>query len=351
MWLRDSRNSLSRRSRDALYVRKHARMEESFHKLIIRHFVRMLFRSRHMKKKKSFKSDVNLINLIERFGSDEKCRQHLTSLRWPTGVACPRCGCKSVSRVIERDQYDCNACRYQFSVTSGTIFHDSHLPLWKWFLTIYLMIESKKGISACQIQRTVQVSYKTAWFLCHRIRAAMREVSADLLKGIVEVDETYVGGRVHGRGMGYKRNKAVVVGAVERDGDIRLSVIKSPSRYWLHKFIHETTDPKCEAIYTDELKAYKGIEDADTRHETVNHVEEEWVRGDVHTNNVESVWSLLKRSVVGTYHKISIKHLDAYLDELEHRFNNRKNKFLFRDTLFKLVKAEKLPYAELTRAA
>jgi transposase-like protein len=178
----------------------------------------------------------------------------------------------------------------------------------------------------------------------------MREVSTDLLKGIVEVDETYVGGRIHGTNQ-WRRNKAVVIGAVEREGDIRLSVIKSPSRYWLHKFIHETTDPKCEAIYTDEAKAYKGISDADTRHETVNHLADEWVKGDVHTNSVESVWSLLKRSVVGTYHKLSIKHLDAYLDELEHRFNNRKNKFLFRDTLLKLVTAGALPYEKLTKAA
>jgi transposase-like protein len=301
--------------------------------------------------KRAFKSDVNLVNLIERFGSDEKCRKYITQLRWPKDVICPRCGSKSVSAVAERNQYDCNKCRYQFSVTSGTVFHDSHLPLWKWFLTVYLMIESKKGISACQVQRTVQGSYKTAWFLCHRVRAAMREVSADRLKGIVEVDETYIGGRFHGKGRGYKGNKAVVVGAVEREGAIRLRIIKSPSRYWLHTFIHETTDPNCEAIYTDEAKAYGGIEDADTRHETVKHLEEQWVNGDVHTNNVESVWSLLKRSVVGTYHKLSIKHLDAYLDELEHRYNNRENKFLFRDTLLKLVRAEKLTYQELIKVA
>src|SRR5260370_5030752 len=303
------------------------------------------------KKSKPVKSDVNLVNLIERFGTDEKCREYLTELKWLNGIECPRCKSKSISSIAERAKYDCNKCRYQFEVKSGSIFHDSNLPLWKWFRAVYMMIESKKGISACEVQRVVAVSYKTAWFLCHRIRAAMREVSADLLKGIVEVDETYIGGRFHGRNRGYKGNKAVVVGAVEREGQIRLRVIKSPSHYWLHKFIHETTDPKCEAIYTDEAKAYLGIADADTRHETVRHAAEEWVNGDVHTNNVESVWSLLKRSVVGTYHKISIKHLDAYLDELEHRFNNRKNKFLFRDTLLKLIKAQKLPYSELVKAA
>jgi len=294
---------------------------------------------------------MNLPKLIAEFGSDEKCRTRLAELRWPNGLTCPRCQSKSVSTITERDQYDCNACRYQFSVTSGSIFHDTHLPLTKWFLATYLMTESKKGISALQMKRTLNVSYETAWYLCHRIRAAMREVSVDLSKGIVEVDETYIGGRFHGRGHGYKGNKAVVVGAVEREGQIRLKVIKSPSHYWLHKFIHETTDPKCEAIYTDEAKAYLGIADADTRHETVRHAAEEWVNGEVHTNNVESVWSLLKRSVVGTYHKISIKHLDAYLDELEHRFNNRKNEYIFRDTLTKLVNAAKLPYAELTKAA
>lgn len=295
------------------------------------------------------KSDVNLVNLIERFGTDEKCRAHLTELRWPDGIKCPRCLWKGVSHIAERNQYDCNVCRYQFSVTSNTIFHDSHLPLWKWFLAIYLMIESKKGISACQVQRSLQITYKTAWFLCHRIRAAMREVSADRLKGIVEIDETFLGGK--STMANRSKSKTCVVGAVERGGEIRLQVIKSPNRYLLRKFIEANTEPTTEAIYTDQWAGYKGIGDADTRHETVNHSEEEWVRGDVHTNNVENVWSLLKRGVVGTYHKLSVKHLDAYLDELEHRFNNRHNKFLFRDTLMKLVNAEKLPYAELTKAA
>lgn len=305
-----------------------------------------------MKNKSSFKSDINLVNLIERFGSDEKCRAYLTELRWPHGVQCPRCKWKGVSHLAERDQYDCNVCRYQFSATSNTIFHDTHLPLWKWFLAIYLMIESKKGISANQVMRTIKVTYKTAWFLCHRIRAAMREVSIEKLKGIVEVDETFLGGKQHGKD--WMSRKSIVIGAIERGGEIRLQVMKNvrfPNRYKIKEFLKENVDDKAEAIYTDDFIGYTGIGDADTRHEVVNHSAEEWVRGDVHTNSVESVWSLLKRSVVGTYHRISIKHLDAYLDELEHRFNNRENKFLFRDTLLKLVKAEKLPYEKLTKAA
>lgn len=298
-----------------------------------------------------FKAEMNLPKLIEQFGSDEKCRARLTELRWPNGITCPRCQSASFSTIAERNQYDCNACRYQFSVTSGTIFHDTHLSLSKWFLAIYLMTESKKGMSALQIKRTLCIAYETAWYLCHRIRAAMREINADLLRGVVEVDETYVGGKVHGRGMGYKGNKTLVIGAVQRQGKLKLQVIPNASRDVIHKFIKDNTAPDTEAIYTDELPAYWGIDDGNTIHRTVRHGIDEWVFGDVHTNGIESVWSLLKRSIIGSYHKVSVKHLDAYLDELEHRFNNRKNEYIFRDTLTKLVNAAKLPYAELTKAA
>ena len=147
-----------------------------------------------MNKKNGTKQEVNLVNLIERFGNEGKCQDYLEDLRWSDGVTCPRCGSKSISRYREKYVYDCNSCRYQFSVTAGTIFHDSHLPLWKWFLATYLMCESKKGISANQVKRALSVSYKTAWYLCHRIRNAMSDGTPNLLKGIVEVDETYVGG-------------------------------------------------------------------------------------------------------------------------------------------------------------
>jgi transposase-like protein len=302
-------------------------------------------------RKPGFKAEMNLPKLIEQFGSDEKCRLRLTELRWPNGVTCPRCESTSISTIAERQQYDCNTCRYQFSVTSGTIFHDTHLSLSKWFLAIYLMMESKKGMSALQIKRTLCIAYETAWYLCHRIRFAMRETNAELLRGVVEFDETYVGGKVRGIGRGYKGNKAIAIGAVQRGGKLRLQVIPNASKPVLLEFIKTNTAPDTEAIYTDELPSYWGIAGADTRHEWVNPSKEEWVVGDVHTNGIESVWSLLKRSIVGSYHKVSIKHLDAYLDELEHRFNNRTNEYIFRDTLTKLVNAAKLPYAELTKAA
>src|SRR5437667_3764593 len=173
--------------------------------------------------------------------------------------------------------------------------------------------------------------------------------AASMLSGRYHL--TYVGGKVRGMGRGYKGNKAIAIGAVQRTGKIRLQVIAHADKATLHKFIHDNTAPDTEAIYTDEMPAYWGIDDADTQHKWVNHSQEEWIVGDVHTNGIESVWSLLKRSIIGSYHKVSIKHLDAYLDELEHRFNNRKNEYIFRDTLTKLVNAAKHPYSELIKAA
>ena len=293
--------------------------------------------------------DMNVMKLMEQFGNDDKCRKTLEHLRWPDGVQCPRCKGKSFSRVHKRGLFDCNSCRHQFSVTAGTIFHDTHLPLQKWFMAIYLTVESKKGISANQMRRMIGVSYKTAWYLCHRIRAAMTEAQPKLLNGIVEVDEAFIGGKKRG-GLGrgfYCSNKAIVAGAVERGGDVRMSVIPDVRRLTLHRFINQFADDKTRKIITDEWKAYKGIADKNTKHLAVNHAKKEWVRGKVHTNTIESVWSLLKRSIIGSYHQVSKKHLDAYLDELEWRYNNRKNPFLFRDTLKKLIGSSQLEFQDL----
>lgn len=296
-------------------------------------------------------SNMNLVKLIEQFRSEEKCRDYLEALRWPRGPVCPRCASDSISTIGERNQFDCNECRYQFSVTVDTIFHNSKIPLWKWLLTIYLMLESKKGISAHQIKRTIGVSYKTAWYLCHRIRAAMTEDNPDPLHGIVEVDETWIGGKTKGFGHGYRGNKTIVVGVMKRGGSIRLKKVENANRKTLHAFIKEHVADDVEAIYTDEWKGYGNLSDEDTKHEKVNHSAEEWVRGDVHTNSIEGIWSLFKRSIVGAFHHISPKHLDAYLDELEWRFNNRDNDYMFRDTLIKLLAAESLSFDDLTSKA
>lgn len=300
------------------------------------------------KQLKEVKQEINLVDMIERFRSEGKCRQYMEELRWPEGPVCPRCDSKSISTIQERNQYDCNSCRYQFSVTAGTILHDSKLPLWKWFLTAYMMMESKKAVSANQVKRMIGVSYKTAWYLCHRIRAAMGEGTNGTLKGTIEADETYHGGKTKGKGRGYTGNKAIVAGAAERGGAVRLKVIPDRTRKELHEFLQDAIDRgETDALYTDDWEAYKGFADGDFEQASVNHTLEEWVRGDVHTNSIEGVWALFKRSVMGAYHKISHKHLDAYLDELEWRFSNRRNPFQFRDTIGQLLKSDNLEYKTL----
>ena len=290
---------------------------------------------------------MDLIQLIDDFNTESKCRELLEELRWPSGVACLQCGSLHIRHTVSRNQFDCGSCGYQFSVMAGTMLHDTHLPLQKWFLATYLMIESKKGISALQLKRTLNVAYRTAWYLCHRIRAAMEDAYPVPLRGIVEIDETFVGGKIKGKGRGYSGNKSIVVGAVQRGGKLVLKVVQARDRRTLHSFIEEVTADETFAYFTDDWAPYKGIEDDNTIHETANHSIEEWVRGEVHTNTIENVWSLLKRSIIGAYHKISVKHLDAYLDELEWRHNNRDNPWLFRDTLLRLLKAEHLAYKDL----
>ena len=297
-------------------------------------------------------SRINLISLIEKFRDEETCREYLEKLRWSAGVCCPRCGDLSVSEISTRDQFDCNGCRYRFSVTSGTIFDNTNLPLWKWFVTIYLICESKKSISANQIKRTIGVTYKTAWHLCHRIRTAMkgRVGGGPTLFGVVEVDETLIGGKRRGVGTGNRVGKTWVAGAVQRGGGVRIEAVPNIKRATLHAFIARNTRPDTEAIYTDELKSYLGIADHDTRHETVRHSEEEWVVGDVHTNSVEGVWSLLKRSIVGAWHQVSAKHLDAYLSEVEFRINHRNDPYIFETVLVRLLGRDALRYRELIAA-
>ena len=155
----------------------------------------------------SKEQEINLTKLIERSNSEERCRAYLEGLRWPDGVTCPRCGSDKISRIKTRDQLDCDSCRYRFSITAGTILHGSHLPLWKWFIAVYLIVGAEKGISINQIRYTIGVSYKTAWYLCHRIRAALLEVDIRLMRGMREANEMLLGGEVEDKGMRYRANK------------------------------------------------------------------------------------------------------------------------------------------------
>lgn len=297
---------------------------------------------------------VNLLSILEAYDTDAECRAYLEELRWPNGVECPRCQSKKISRIKSRKVFECDECRYQFSVTAGTIFHDSHLPLPKWFLAIFLITESRKGMSALQLKRLLKVSYKTAWYLCHRIREAMTEQNPQRLGGVVEIDETYVGGKWRGRPKqadgreDWRDRKTMVIGAVERGGAVRLT--SSPTRHpagAVAAFIRTNVSENCERIYTDESSYYKHLKHTG-KHASVEHRVNEYVRGEVHTNTVESAFGLFKRSLVGSFHQVSVKHLDRYLDEFEFRFNNRKNPYLFRDTLIRLTQGAALPYDKLT---
>src|SRR5258705_3147059 len=311
--------------------------------------------------KRKTRKRMDLPTLVAEFYDETKCHAYLEGLRWHDGVACPgrlidvktktraKCGSTKILRLAKRHLFECVDCGYQFSTRVGTIFEDSKLPLWKWFVAVFMMAESKKGVSAKQIERMLAISYKTAWYLCHRIRKAMEVKNEEPLRGIVEIDETYVGGKRRGVGPGYVDNKAVVIAAIQRGGQMRARVLPNRRKESVRKFVAENVHDDAEAIFTDEAPVYDGLAGPNTRHESVKHnvhythdgkIKREWVRGQVHTNTVEGVHSLLKRSIIGAFHHISVKHLPAYVDEIEWRHNNRNNPFLFRDTILELIGAE-----------
>jgi len=299
---------------------------------------------------------MTLPDLNRSFSTDEDCREILTRLRWPEGVECSRCHNRNVWWVDSRKQFTCSECSYQFSVTTGTIFNDSHLPLPIWFMAVLLLCEAKKGMSALQLKRTIwgqhKGSYKTAWYLCHRIRAAMKEIERPMMDGTVEMDETYVGGRMLGRGpKAAKDAKEIVIGIRQRNGDLRFFRAEDAKSGTLAKYIRENISQDVDVLVTDTFPAYKHAV-GDAEHKTVNHLAKEYVRYEdgkcITTNTVESAFSLLKRGIMGSWHKISAKHLPAYLDEMTFRFNRRKNANLFLDTLRHMVTAPVLTFEKLT---
>jgi transposase-like protein len=296
---------------------------------------------------------MTIIDVQNLFSTDEKCREMLERLRWPNGPECPRCKTNQLARLTEKLLY-CKDCDYQFSVTANTIFHDSHLPLLKWFVTTYLMCESRKGMSANQIKRVLGISYKTAWYLCHRIRKAMASTDKPMLDGTVEMDETYVGGRQH-RGRGWNtsdNNKEIVIGIRQRGGELRFFHAQDAKSGTLANYIKENISTDVEVMVTDEMPAYPkamiGAGVHGSKHKTIRHRDKVYVDGEIHTNTVESAFSLLKRGIMGTWHKISAKHLAAYLEEMEFRFNRRKKSDLFIDTLRHMITADPLTFEKLT---
>ena len=303
---------------------------------------------------------IDFSTLAKHFSSEEAARELLEGIRWPDGPICPHCGSEEAykltpkpdsKRPVRDGVYKCKKCRKQFTVTIGTIFEGSRIPLHKWLMAMYLMCSSKKGISAHQLHRTLGITYKSTWFMCHRIRYAMTQSPlTEKLSGIVEVDETYIGGKMKGgkRGRG-SENKTPVVALVERDGKIRAKKMPRLTGKALKGFIRENVAPDAQVV-TDELPSYKGLSRQFASHETVKHSKGEYVRGIASTNSVESWFALLKRGIVGTFHHVSEKHLDWYVDEFAFRFNSREVEDPERVVLaLQGIERKRLEYDELAR--
>jgi transposase-like protein len=301
---------------------------------------------------------MTLVDLMEHFDTDERCRELLVRLRWPNGVECPRCKMPAVELATAKQLFYCKGCDYQFTVTSGTVFNDSHLALQKWFLATLLLCEAKKGMSAHQLKRTIwgknKGSYKTAWYLCHRIRYAMTEVRK-MLDGTIEIDETYIGGKRRGMAGGAaKKEKEVVIGIVQRGGDLKFVHVKDATAESIREVMSEHVSEDVDVIVTDESILYaSGLPKTQvSKRKAVNHSADEYVRYEdgfcVTTNTIESAFSLFKRGIVGSWHRVSPKHLASYLNEMTFRFNRRESHTLFLDTLRHMVTAPVLTFERLT---
>ncbi len=289
---------------------------------------------------------MNLVELTQRFGTEAAARTYLEQIRWPDGVRCLRCGHDRVSRLAHQRKFECARCEYQFSVTVGTIFHRTRIGIRKWLIVIYMMMESKKGVSACQIQRMIGVSYPTAWYMCHHIRNAMKVGdTAEKLMGALEIDETYIGPKTDKRGRPSKDSpKVPVMGVIQRGGKVRVKQVKDVTSRTIQEFVNQWAGAEVEVIYTDEFRPYNVLRPR-FRHERINH-SISYVEGDIHTNGIENFWSLLKRGLIGSFHKVSVKHLTRYLDEFTFRFNERKGPELV-DLVLGNCERNHMPYAEL----
>jgi hypothetical protein len=286
----------------------------------------------------------------KQFPTEESCKAFLTEMRWPNGVHCPRCGGTKIYALKARPfSWTCKSTEcggrngYRFSVLTGTIFQDTKKPLKLWFKVGYLMLIGKKGISALQVHRVIfgedsGSDYRTSWYMCMRWRAAMSGDYVAPLTGIVEVDETYIGGKNRNRHWINKRagrgpaGKIAVIGAIARKGMVVAKVIEDTSKQTLDGFVRKTVSEKVSLIATDDAPGYQDLK-SDYPHDSVNHSEHEYVRGLVHTASIDSFWSLLKRGIMGQFHHVSKEYLPMYVNEFSWRHNNRKNPDAFRDLL------------------
>ena len=280
------------------------------------------------------KADHEIIQVFQKFPTQESCIEHLEKARWNSKPTCPYCRSANTATHIHRHR--CYNCKTSFSVTVGTIFHRTHLPLQKWFLAITLMLNAKKSLSALQLSRELEVNKNTAWRIAMQIRKAMRESGhRDLFTGIVEMDETYVGGKPRKRNQrdddnntpnkrGRGTKKIPVIGAVERGGRVSAKVTDKEHMKGKHmrSFVRKRVDTTKGQLITDEYKGYIGMSSV-LPHAVIKH-KESYANGDIHTNTIEGFWALLKRGVFGQFHHVSRKHLQHYVDEFCYRYSLRK---------------------------